>query len=103
MKPKKGNMAKPGLEEKEYKHNLQMLQEECDKKRPSLAVEKNIMDATFSTHSQWIIDADPMVNEIIDAFPCLTKLTHVRILFAGSCIMRHCMLFYFSFTEFRQN
>ena len=97
-------MAEPGLEDEEYKHNLRMLKEECDKKRPSLAVEKNLMDATFNTRRKWIIDAEPMVEEIIDAFPCLTKSAHVRILFAGSCIYNaslHSVPFQL-YREFRQ-
>ena len=79
-----GNHVYPALhgepeDEITPEHNMKLLEEELQKDSPLSTNLKDLMSRIFLNRQEWILNSELPVAEIVEQYPCLSKISHVSV------------------------
>lgn len=79
-----GNHVYPALhgepeDEITHERNMKLLGEELQKDRPLSTNLKELMSRTFLNRREWILNSELPVAEIVEQYPCLSKISYVGV------------------------
>ena len=67
-------------DEQDYQECVDKLHLELEKERPKRKTVKRLMKETFAGRRQWIKDEQPATATVLEKFPCLSTIKHVKML-----------------------